>query len=654
MIKKVIQFTFILFALLISGDLQAIHSKYQDPGETRIPGVQQIDSVKWSVGFLNKLLYSCNEWYLTNDNFKRPIQGVLNYAENDPLDTVVLNLKSILKDGKVAYMMDRHPLDIHNLKDVPGYTSDAEIERGVDAIRKDLFDSLNNSNIVVPMMIMESELTKAPYVPEGETNILLAKKKVLPDEFITNLDKRIAGIKFPANMTGSAMDSTINQVFISYRKNYNDSIIGRWRDKITFSYRTKMITAKTDQRIKAYRKSVSDQNLARLVAYNEKTVGIVNDSLRLALNYLINHAENDSALIRLSNLSGTKAEVWTSNRTIRPIRIFLKNAQNDSIGVLLLNNRKGELKLVIDDGVILKRFQESQNHSITFETKAPDKKLQKVNLKQVIYPPWTLIGNGSVGFTQTSLSNWAKGGESALSMLLISKYNANYSKNKVKWENSGEFRYGINQSKSRGLEKNDDKIEIQSRFGLSAFKKWYYSAESNFRTQIAKGYTYPDRVNPISAFMAPGFLTLSLGLDYKPSKDFSLFLSPFTSKTTYVNDTVLIKPATYGLLPGTKKLWEPGLIIKANWHKQILENITYDTKGEFFNNYMYPFQKIAAEWEQVVLMHVNRFINVRLMTQMIYDYNTKFPVYDNTGKVIGKKPKLQFEELFTIGLTYKF
>ena len=654
MIRKVALFSILIFTILFSGTLGAVNLNSQIAVNEQLPGSQNTDSLKWSVSFLNKMLYSCNEWYFTDNHLKRPIQGVLNYAENDPLDTVVLNLRTILKDGHVINMMERHPQDIRNHGDVPGYISEAEMEIGAESIRKDLFDSLNNSNIVVPMMIMESELSKAPYVPEGETNILLAKKKSLPEEFVSNLDRKISTLQFPANMTGSAMDSTINQLFITYRKVYNDSVLNRWRDKFTFSYRTKTISEKTDKRIKAYKKLVADQNLASLSAFNDKTVGIINDSLRLALRYLITHAEADSSLIRLSSLNGTKAEIWTANKTVKPIRMYLKNAQNDSLSVVLLNNRKGELKLVIDDGVMLKRFSESQNKSITFETKAPDKKLQKVNLKQVIFPPWTLKGNGSVGFTQTSLSNWAKGGESASSLLLINKYTANYSKTKVKWENSAEFRYGIHNSKSRGLEKNDDKIEIQTRFGLSAFKKWYYSVESNFRTQVAKGYSYPDRVNPISAFMAPGFLTFSLGLDYKPNKDFSLFLSPFTSKTTYIKDTVLIKPATYGLLPGTKKLWEPGIIVKANWHKQLAENIAYDTKGEFFSNYQYPFKKIAVEWEQVLLMHVNRFINVRVMTQVIYDYNTKFPVYDAAGKEIGKKPKLQFQEMLTVGLTYKF
>jgi len=147
---------------------------------------------------------------------------------------------------------------------------------------------------------------------------------------------------------------------------------------------------------------------------------------------------------------------------------------------------------------------------------------------------------------------------------------------------------------------------------------------------------------------------MSLGLDYKPNKNFSLFLAPFTSKTTYVNDTALINPTTYGLLPGTKKLWEPGIIIKANWRQELTEDITYETKGEFFNNYRYTFQKFAFEWEQVLTMRVNRLINAKIMTELIYDYNTKFPINDANGVEIGRTPRWQFKELLTIGLSYRF
>ena len=42
------------------------------------------------------------------------------------------------------------------------------------------------------------------------------------------------------------------------------------------------------------------------------------------------------------------------------------------------------------------------------------------------------------------------------------------------------------------------------------------------------------------------------------------------------------------------------------------------------------------------------------MTQVIYDYNVKFPIKDDAGKVINQLAKWQFRELFTIGFNYKF
>ncbi len=656
MIRKTAILLFIIISIAFCSEkLLAVNLNRLIPQGEMAPGNQIGDSLKWSVDYLNKLLYSAGEWYFTDGLYKKPIQGVLNYAENDPLDTAMVDIQRLLSNDKVGYLLDRRPQDIRNVKGIKGYLTEEEIGRGIEAIRKKVLDSLNITKIVVPMVILENELSKAPYVPDGNPEILWGmKQNQLPPEFVANMNNRISAMKFPSDMTGSAMDSARFQLFGVYRTEYNDSVRNCWRERVIFSYRSKYISDQSDLRIMAFKRSAEAHNYRILAEYNDKAVSTVNDSLRIALRYLKVHAEADSSLVRLFNLKDEKTELWTANHQMKPIRMFLKNAQNDSLSMVLISRGKGELKLVIDDGIKLTRFGETQNRTVTFEPMAPDKRLHKVNLNKIVYPAWTLIGNGSVGFTQTSLSNWAKGGESAMTLLIMSKYNANYSKDKVKWENSGEFRYGISKSQTRGLEKNDDKIEFQSRFGYSAFKKWFYSAEANFRTQVARGYTYPEMQKPISAFMAPGYLTMSIGLDYKPNKNFSLFLAPFTSKTTYINDTSLVVPSTYGLEPGTTKLWEPGIIVKANWTRELSENITYETKGEFFNNYKYTFQKFAFEWEQALTMRVNRLINAKVMTQLIYDYNTKFPILDNNGVEIGRTPKWQFKELLTIGLSYRF
>src|SRR3546814_17106680 len=63
------------------------------------------------------------------------------------------------------------------------------------------------------------------------------------------------------------------------------------------------------------------------------------------------------------------------------------------------------------------------------------------------------------------------------------------------------------------------------------------------------GYNYSkdnDRTK-VSNFLAPAYVTTSLGLDYKPSKAFSLLLSPLAGKITLVMDQELADQGRFGV-----------------------------------------------------------------------------------------------------------
>jgi hypothetical protein len=507
----------------------------------------------------------------------------------------------------------------------------------------------------VPDTYLSEGLSRVPLIQSGDPHELMpVMDKTLPGAFMSKFYKGWANTRLPQNVTDAEIDTLKTKLFNWTRQTYNDSLLFYYRDSLIQSYRDNFILQMSAEASSRKRDFLLLKNRVNLNLFNESEIGKVNDSLRMAMRYLTERAAADSTLLTLTNHSDNQTKIWTANHPMTPMRIFLKNEQNDSLSVILYGNGKGGLKLVISDGVKFSRLTESQKKEITFTEKKPDGKLRRVNLRHVDQLPWKLLGTGAVGFSQSALSNWAKGGESSLSLLLIGRYSANYSKKSLKWENLVEFRLGIFNSKTRGLEKNDDKLEFQSRLGYSAFKKWYYSAESNFRTQVAYGYKYPDKVNPISAFMSPGYLTFSIGMDYKPNKSFSLFISPITSKTTFVKDTALIDPTHFGVEAGHTRFWEPGAIVKLNYHWPIVENITYDTRAEVFNNYRFPFQKFNVDWEQTLVMQVTQHISTRIMSQVIYDYNVKFPIKDETGKQIAQKAKWQFKELFTVGFNYKF
>jgi hypothetical protein len=613
------------------------------------------DTLSWSVSFMKKVFNGSGEWFVTNANYQKSIKGIIDYAENEPIDTVVVKMDQMLNTDTIPFIFSRKAENIPNKRIVPGYLSAEEIERQTDVRRMTVVDSLHKTLIPVPDPYLEEGLARVSLIPEGNyLQMLASMDRTMPGSFSSKFYKSWGNVKLPYTITPAEIDSIRLKLFIWTRQTYNDSLLFHTRDSLITSYREGYVATVSAEAAILKRNHLNAVNRELLHIYNESEIRKVNDSIRMALHFLTNHAAFDSTLVTLTNLSGTKTQIWTANQPMAPMRIFLKNEQNDSLSVIIYNDKRDGLRLVIDDGVKFQRFTETQKKEIHFDPKKPDSRLHKVNFRKVNPLPWKLYGTGTVGFTQTAISNWAKGGESSLSLLLIGRYIANYSKNMVKWENMAEFRLGTFASKTRGVEKNEDRIELQSRAGYAAYKKWYYSAEFNFRTQVAKGYKYPDKVNPISAFMSPGYLTFSLGMDYKPNKNFSLFLSPLTSKTTFIRDTALINPVNYGVPAGEKRHWEPGMIVKLNFHWPIVSDIIYDTRVEIFNNYNYTFQKLNLNWEQTLVMQVTPRIGLRVMTQLIYDYNVLFSIKDESGKEIGKEPKWQFKELFTVGFNYKF
>jgi hypothetical protein len=307
--------------------------------------------------------------------------------------------------------------------------------------------------------------------------------------------------------------------------------------------------------------------------------------------------------------------------------------------------------MLIDDGVTISRYKPKETKDFNFKSLEKNiSSLKAVGKPYLIETPWVIGGDGHVGFSQTYMENWEKGGKNAVSSLIVLKGYANYKRpdGKIKWDNSGEFRNGWvkNGGDEKGLQKNDDKFEVTSRFGVSAFKKWYYSSEFNFNTQLFNGYTYPKSAHPdpISGFLAPSRMFYKVGLEYKPSKDFSLLLSPLTLKNVYVRDTIKYDQVKFGIDPDKKSFWEPGLNADIFYRKSLKDNISYETKYKMFINYKSPFQKFDINWENNISVKLTEFVNMRFLLHLIYD--------DNIKKA-GQKSKLQVKEYFSIGFTYK-
>jgi hypothetical protein len=432
-------------------------------------------------------------------------------------------------------------------------------------------------------------------------------------------------------------------------------------DSVTNAYIQRAFEKEYNYQVKRFTDSVKVNNFNVLRMYNESVVNAVNDSISAVLGTLADYADFiDSTKIWMYNLTGNSSEISLKSGDEKFARFWLKNVQNDSLSVLIRSVGKRGMFMLIDDGATISRYKPKETK--TFDFKSMEKNissLQSVGKRYEVETPWVIGGEGNVGFTQTYLSNWKKGGKSSIASLIVLKGFANYKRadGKLKWDNQGEFRNGWIRpgGKEEQVQKNDDKFELTSRFGVSAYKKWFYSAEFNYETQFFKGYAYPREKEdlPISAFMAPSRMFFKVGMEYKPNKEFSLLLSPFTIKNVYVRDTSLIDQTKFGIDPNKKSFWEPGLNADLFLKKSITKDINYETKYKMFLNYKAPFQKFDINWENTFVMKLNNYVNMRFLIHLIYDDDVMFPVYADDGETkIGEKAKLQVKEFFSIGFTY--
>ena len=277
---------------------------------------------------------------------------------------------------------------------------------------------------------------------------------------------------------------------------------------------------------------------------------------------------------------------------------------------------------------------------------------------------WKTGGVLTATLAQTSLTNWVAGGENSFSVNGLFSGFANYNKGKSAWDNSLDIGYGvIKQGKDASVRKTDDKIDILSKYGREAFKNFYYSVLMNFRTQMTPGYNYPDVTNKISDLFAPAYLTLALGLDYKPGPYFSAFLAPLTGKFTFVKDQSLSDLGAFGVKPGETSRSELGGYIRVIYSKndfknEFLKNVSFTTKIDLFSNYADKPQNIDVNWETLIAMKVNRYLSFNLNTQLIYDDNIQVPYDRNHDGTVDPgesiRSLVQFKEIFGVGLSYKF
>jgi hypothetical protein len=285
--------------------------------------------------------------------------------------------------------------------------------------------------------------------------------------------------------------------------------------------------------------------------------------------------------------------------------------------------------------------------------------------------PWSYKGQYAIMLNQISFKNWASGGESSLSGRASVDYHLKYKKERFSFDHTAHIAYGMVGYLHKRIQKTDDKIDLLFALSNQVSKSWYFTSIVSFKTQFSKGYKNPDFSHEISDFMAPGYLTISIGFRYKAKKNFELFMSPLAGKVTFVLDQYLANQGAFGvkkavldtlgnvIIPGENIAGQLGINILSSYQANIMKNILFKTRINLYNNYLEenPEKRwqIDMDWNNALSFKINKYFSTVLLVQLRYDPNALFPVYknvDGNNMVISEKSKLQWKQSLGISFLY--
>lgn len=267
--------------------------------------------------------------------------------------------------------------------------------------------------------------------------------------------------------------------------------------------------------------------------------------------------------------------------------------------------------------------------------------------------PWSFAGLYSFSASQTTLTNWNAGGENSVTLSALFRQAADYKGERWQWSNTLDANFAINYQGSDAL-KTGDKLEFTTRLdrNINESGTWTASMFGNFRTQFADGFENRTATDPISRWMAPGYLTAGLGFTYK-KEGLEFYMSPVTMKQTYVMDDSLSARGAFGVEAGSTLRTELGAYLNATYTKSLTENLDLTSNLNLFSNYLQDPQNIDVNWETILLLKAWSAVTVSLHLHLIYDNDI---MVRNEDPITGDftAPGTQFKQVLGVGLSYAF
>lgn len=266
---------------------------------------------------------------------------------------------------------------------------------------------------------------------------------------------------------------------------------------------------------------------------------------------------------------------------------------------------------------------------------------------------WLHSFNGSLQFSQAYISpNWYQGGNNNLNMLLNGEFDIKLNEKfhpNLLFETNFKYKLAMNSAPEdtlRNYSISDEIFQINSKFGVRAAKRWFYSIQAQLKTQFFNGYK--SNTNDLkAALLSPGELNVGLGMTYNYANEKNTFtfdasVSPLSyNLKSCINSRM--NETDFGIKEGRMFASQFGSSGEGKLKWNISHNIVLSSRLFVFTDYKY-FQ---GDLENTLSFAINKFLSTQINLHLRYDSST--PLVEGS-----KWNKFQLKEILSFGFAYSF
>ncbi len=266
----------------------------------------------------------------------------------------------------------------------------------------------------------------------------------------------------------------------------------------------------------------------------------------------------------------------------------------------------------------------------------------------------------------------------------------NYKRGKLAWDNLGTWQFGLQRLGSGVIaqgttekipfQKSIDELRLNSKVGYKTAEnsKFFYAANLSFLSQLVPTYNDPglpgnfpnelsDTSTLLSKLFSPATITISAGIDYKPTDKLSLYYSPIGGKFIIVGNDIIAATGVHGnpvdkdpqgnITSFDNVLAQLGSLLRINYANKFLEDkLTFTSAMLLFSNYIENPQNIDVDWTNELAITIVKNLQLSATVNVFYDDEVSVQITDydapNGINGLGKRVSLTQQLLLKYNVVF--